>query len=144
MFAALIVSGMIDPADDDANAAATEPEPILPREIPRSSVTMLDAIGEGNFGEVWKGILDERHHGGAPAFTVSVETRACLLFSRVGFSMLGLSVHEVKVCGYRFRADTRAHHCYERCMARYSMARTAWLVLHAAIALRAPHHCDDC
>ena len=85
MFATLVTSGLINPVDaffhgendDDGSheggGTNKDPEHTLPREIARSCVTMLQPIGEGNFGEVWKGILDERHHGGAPSFAIAVK-----------------------------------------------------------------------
>ena len=45
-----------------------------PREIKRKDVTMLQQIGNGAFGEVWKGVLDESRHGGVPGYPVAVKT----------------------------------------------------------------------
>merc|ERR1712196_400595 len=46
----------------------------VPREGRRGDVTMLVKIGEGQFGEVWKGILDESSSGGVPGYTVAIKT----------------------------------------------------------------------
>merc|ERR1719272_1398873 len=46
----------------------------VPREIKRSNITMVKAIGQGAFGEVWKGILDESSSGGVPGYMVAIKT----------------------------------------------------------------------
>ena len=44
-----------------------------PREIRRKCVTVLEKIGEGAFGEVSKGFLDEEQSRGTPGFTVALK-----------------------------------------------------------------------
>jgi hypothetical protein len=46
----------------------------IPREIKRSCLTLTDIIGEGMFGEVWKGQLDESLQGGVPGYAVAIKT----------------------------------------------------------------------
>jgi serine/threonine protein kinase len=46
----------------------------VPREIKRSNVTLTNLVGEGQFGEVWKGILDESASGGVPGYMVAIKT----------------------------------------------------------------------
>jgi len=41
----------------DQGLASTEGGDRIPRELPRSSLTMVEKLGRGNFGEVWKGML---------------------------------------------------------------------------------------
>lgn len=57
--ALLIDSGTIDKSENTLG---------IPREVKRSSITMVKAIGSGAFGEVWKGILDESSSGGVPGY----------------------------------------------------------------------------
>jgi serine/threonine protein kinase len=45
-----------------------------PREISRSCVTLLEQVGEGAFGAVWKGVLDESKSGGPPEYQVAAKT----------------------------------------------------------------------
>lgn len=42
----------------------------IPREIPRSNVTLTQKLGAGAFGDVYRGILDESSTGGVPAYPV--------------------------------------------------------------------------
>lgn len=47
----------------------------IPREIKRSHVVMANKIGQGGFGDVWKGVLDESQvGGGVPGYLVAVKT----------------------------------------------------------------------
>ena len=55
--------------DLDENAG-----PKVPREIKRGHITLLNKIGAGAFGEVWKGVLDESSAGGVPGYPVAVKT----------------------------------------------------------------------
>ena len=50
---------------------------IVPREIDRADVDLVSMIGEGAFGQVWKGLLDEsskENGAGAPEYLVAVKT----------------------------------------------------------------------
>ena len=47
---------------------------LLPREIKRSFVTLTEKVGAGQFGEVWKAVLDESRAGGVPGYMVAVKT----------------------------------------------------------------------
>ena len=46
----------------------------IPREIKRSHVIMTNKIGQGGFGDVWKGLLDESAVGGVPGYLCAVKT----------------------------------------------------------------------
>lgn len=46
----------------------------VPREIKRKFLNMLDTIGKGQFGEVYKAMLDESSKGGPPSFMVAAKT----------------------------------------------------------------------
>lgn len=47
----------------------------VPREIDRRNITLVDRIGGGAFGEVWKGTLDESSaKAGVPAYLVAIKT----------------------------------------------------------------------
>jgi ephrin-B len=46
----------------------------VPREISRNSVDLVTQIGSGQFGAVWKGLLDESSWTGTPAYSVAVKT----------------------------------------------------------------------
>eukprot|EP00039_Didymoeca_costata_P013930 m.218320 g.218320 ORF g.218320 m.218320 type:complete len:2262 (-) comp15903_c0_seq3:2204-8989(-) len=46
----------------------------IPREIPRSNVTLTQKLGAGAFGDVYRGILDESSTGGVPAYPVAIKT----------------------------------------------------------------------
>jgi hypothetical protein len=56
----------------DVEAAGTHSR--IPREIKRSHVCLLSSIGSGQFGEVWKAVLDETAAGGVPGYMVAVKT----------------------------------------------------------------------
>ena len=45
----------------------------VPREIRRSAVRLMDEIGSGEFGIVYKAKLDESEVGGVPEYTVAVK-----------------------------------------------------------------------
>ena len=49
---------------------ATQP----PREIPRAWLTMVDRLGKGNFGEVWKGSFNDRSNTTVPEYLVAAKT----------------------------------------------------------------------
>jgi serine/threonine protein kinase len=46
----------------------------LPREIPRRCITKSEKVGEGAFGEVFKGILDETSNNGVPGYMVACKS----------------------------------------------------------------------
>jgi serine/threonine protein kinase len=49
--------------------------PRIPREIKRIHITLMDELGHGQFGEVWKALLDESSiAGGAPEYLVAAKT----------------------------------------------------------------------
>jgi serine/threonine protein kinase len=45
-----------------------------PREIRRKALVLLERLGHGAFGEVWKALLDESATGGSPEYTVAAKT----------------------------------------------------------------------
>jgi serine/threonine protein kinase len=45
----------------------------LPRELRRSWLTMVAKLGNGNFGEVWKGMLDDKSAIGHPEYMVAAK-----------------------------------------------------------------------
>jgi ephrin-B len=45
----------------------------VPREITRDSVELVSELGSGQFGAVWKGLLDESKISGTPAYLVAVK-----------------------------------------------------------------------
>ena len=48
-------------------------EPVQPpREMPRAWLTLVECIGRGNFGEVWKGLLKDRDHAGLSHCTIPI------------------------------------------------------------------------
>jgi hypothetical protein len=47
---------------------------LIPREIPRQCIIKSEKIGEGAFGEVFKGVLDEHKHGGVPGYLVACKS----------------------------------------------------------------------
>jgi serine/threonine protein kinase len=60
-----------------AQGALTEEQLVdrsVPRELKRSCVTIVKKIGEGQFGEVAKGSLDEYRDSGIPAYMVAIKT----------------------------------------------------------------------
>lgn len=69
--ARLISAGEIDEGDGDGGA---DLGPKIPREIKRSHIVMIKQIGEGAFGEVWHGVLDESSAGGVPGYNCAVKT----------------------------------------------------------------------
>lgn len=65
----MVASGEIHPenVDDDAKSK-------LPREIKRSHLTLVEVVGKGQFGQVWKAVLDESSTGGLPGYLVAAKT----------------------------------------------------------------------
>lgn len=48
-----------------------------PREIPRHSIIMLERLGAGHFGGVFKAILDEQTSTGVPQHLVAIKVYRC-------------------------------------------------------------------
>jgi hypothetical protein len=69
-FARLVSAGEIDENGEDGDDSQSR----VPREIKRSHLTMVQQIGEGAFGEVWRAVLDESSSGGVPGYSVAVKT----------------------------------------------------------------------
>ena len=46
----------------------------VPREITRAWLTLVEKIGRGNFGDVWKGLLDDRDYSSVPEYIVAAKT----------------------------------------------------------------------
>lgn len=67
--ARMIASGDIHPDD-----GRRESMKLIPREINRRSLHLVEQVGQGQFGQVWKGILDEAHSRGTPAYTIAAKT----------------------------------------------------------------------
>jgi surface protein len=59
-----------------SNRASFEQTINLPREIPRRCIAKSEKIGEGAFGEVFKGILDETSNNGVPGYPVACKSVA--------------------------------------------------------------------
>ena len=62
---------MLDSGEMDADGVGNAG---FPREIKRANVVLIEMIGEGQFGEVFKGELDESASGGVPGYAVAVKT----------------------------------------------------------------------
>jgi hypothetical protein len=56
----MLDSGELDKAQLDNGGGA----PMVPREVKRAHVAFVDTIGSGQFGQVWKAMLDESTSGG--------------------------------------------------------------------------------
>ena len=54
------------------DAIESDGQRVAPREIRRTNVKLLDQLGKGNFGQVYKGLLDEIP--GTPGYIVAVKT----------------------------------------------------------------------
>jgi hypothetical protein len=60
--------------DEETTLTITQPMR-LPREIPRRCITKSEKVGEGAFGEVFKGILDETsNNNGVPGYLVACKS----------------------------------------------------------------------
>ena len=44
----------------------------VPRELRRGWLMFIDKLGEGAFGEVWKGLLKDRDHAGPSRCTIPI------------------------------------------------------------------------
>lgn len=62
---------MIDAGEINEDVAGKD---LIPKEIKRSHITLLQTIGSGQFGEVHKALLDESAAGGPPEYIVAVKT----------------------------------------------------------------------
>ena len=69
-FLATIQSMLADGDLDQAHADAQ----MVPREIKRAHITLHKTLGQGAFGEVKKGEIDESSAGGAPGYPCAVKT----------------------------------------------------------------------
>lgn len=52
-----------------------------PREIPRKKIKMLDKLGAGQFGDVFKGALNEIETTGLPEYLVAIKVLLLTFFS---------------------------------------------------------------
>ena len=69
----MIDSGEMDLAKLGRRGSGADGSPRLPQEITRSCVTLITELGKGNFGSVWKGMLDESARTGVPGYLVAVK-----------------------------------------------------------------------
>jgi serine/threonine protein kinase len=75
LLAQMVESGAIAPdAVQNHRRDSITAGTLLPREIPRSCITKSEKVGEGAFGEVFKGVLDETSHGGVPGYLVACKS----------------------------------------------------------------------
>jgi hypothetical protein len=65
-FAAMLAAGLI--TEDQLQARR------VPREIKRSDLDLLTRVGSGQFGDVYKALLDESNSSGTPEYTVAAKT----------------------------------------------------------------------
>ena len=65
-------AGQLGPSRRLSNVAADDYD--APREVRRSALTLVDQVGSGQFGAVWKGMLDESATGGPPSYLVAAKT----------------------------------------------------------------------
>lgn len=68
------IERLMDAGEIDKAADGTEEGAKIPREIKRTHIVMIQQIGEGAFGEVWKAVLDESSSGGVPGYHCAVKT----------------------------------------------------------------------
>eukprot|EP00051_Salpingoeca_urceolata_P021978 m.351963 g.351963 ORF g.351963 m.351963 type:complete len:1960 (+) comp19898_c14_seq4:3668-9547(+) len=61
------------PYNFDEILAAQEGK-LVPKEIPRHKITFLESIGSGFYGQVFKGVLDQRAETGMPSYIVALKT----------------------------------------------------------------------
>merc|ERR1719272_2540931 len=70
----MVEMGELEMDSDDASRDRRGHSVGIPRELKRAHIVMVQQIGEGAFGDVWKGILDESSAGGVPSYMVAVKT----------------------------------------------------------------------
>ena len=68
LFERMVADGWIE-SDVQADVRAR-----TPREIKRSFLSLVEVVGKGQFGQVWKGMLDESPDGGAPSYMMAAKT----------------------------------------------------------------------
>ena len=66
--ARMVASGNITAADDHSHKSWT------PREIARRHVNLIEKVGSGQFGDVFKAMLDEQSSRGTPEYVVAAKT----------------------------------------------------------------------
>ena len=102
-------------AGDIVSEEEAEKRARIPREIKRSFLDLVEPVGQGQFGQVWKGLLDESSIGGAPSYLVAAKT---VLDSKISpeaqldlkaealvMSQVGGHVHLVSLVGVITRGD---------------------------------------
>ena len=72
----LLDSGVLQMAPKIARAdsVTSAARPIRPRELKRSWLTLVDRLGKGNFGDVWKCTLDDGEYKDVPPYLVAAKT----------------------------------------------------------------------
>ena len=71
-WAEMIASGEIQ--SEEEFAARQAAVKATPRELKRSHIALVEVVGSGQFGAVWKAMLDESPRGGPPAYMVAAKT----------------------------------------------------------------------
>ena len=66
------LQSMLDSGDIDPDVAGLSA--LLPREIKRKNLKLIEEIGKGAFGTVWKGLLDESVGTSTPEYLVAAKT----------------------------------------------------------------------
>jgi hypothetical protein len=74
---------------------------VAPREIPRKCIRLLAGIGEGAFGTVYKGLIDESDARGVPEYMVAIKVCVCLCCCATNFIFYGVLFVCVCVCVLR-------------------------------------------
>jgi serine/threonine protein kinase len=73
--AEMLASGEIETkAEHAARMEALEALKTTPREVKRKYLTLVEVVGSGQFGQVWKAMLDESPQGGPPEYMVAAKT----------------------------------------------------------------------
>ena len=55
---------MLETGELDKAQLGNGDDPMVPREVKRSDIMLVEQIGSGQFGDVWKAMLDESASGG--------------------------------------------------------------------------------